>query len=92
MPSSSSSTPPPNTTYTTSSSSPPSSPRHHSRTTTIDPPTSLSLSVCFRLLVFPSPLVGTCSLPDVVVHRICLFGRRGSLCLLLRPHAKVFVF
>ncbi|GJU89572.1 hypothetical protein Tco_1301995 [Tanacetum coccineum] len=50
MPSSSSSTPPPNTTYTTSSSSPPSSPRHHSRTTTIDPPTSLSLSVCFRML------------------------------------------
>ncbi|GKC13569.1 putative reverse transcriptase domain-containing protein [Tanacetum coccineum] len=32
-------------------------------------------------LVFPSSLVGTCSLHDVVVPRSCLFGRRGSLCL-----------
>ncbi|GJQ89126.1 hypothetical protein Tco_0000265 [Tanacetum coccineum] len=45
-----------------------------------------------ELLVFPSSLVGTCSLHDVVVHRSCLLGRRGSLCLLLRPHAKVFTF
>ncbi|GJU01597.1 reverse transcriptase domain-containing protein [Tanacetum coccineum] len=36
--------------------------------------------------------VVTCSLHDVVVHQSCLPGRRGSLCLLLRPHAKVFVF
>ncbi|GJZ82278.1 hypothetical protein Tco_0647451 [Tanacetum coccineum] len=45
-----------------------------------------------ELLLFPSSLVVTCSLHDVVVHQSCLLGRRGSPCLLLRPHAKVFVF
>ncbi|GKB84864.1 hypothetical protein Tco_0957136, partial [Tanacetum coccineum] len=46
----------------------------------------------FMLLVFLSSLVVICFLHGVVVHWSCLLRRRGSLCLLLRPHAKVFVF
>nr|GEU94973.1 DNA-directed DNA polymerase [Tanacetum cinerariifolium] len=46
----------------------------------------------YNLLVFPSSLVVICSLHDVVVHLRYSPEKRGSLCLLLRPYAKVFVF
>ncbi|GJY91708.1 hypothetical protein Tco_0507490 [Tanacetum coccineum] len=43
-------------------------------------------------LVFLLSLVGIRSLYDVVVHQSLLPERRRSLCLLLRPYAKVFMF